>query len=128
MLTAIRSSTGQRSKAADMTEIFTWLYDRHVRKIQKVTVLDSDLHSHHDHKIVESLKRFEVEEWDWDKMDLSSQVISDSSGSIQEISLHSSGNSAVLDGWCSSAGFGNMEKFPKASTVHVWLPLKISHR
>ncbi|KAK0630526.1 hypothetical protein B0T17DRAFT_653941 [Bombardia bombarda] len=115
------SPTGQKThEAADMTEIFHWLYRRHVRKIQKVTVLDSELSSHHDQKIIEALKEFEVEEWDWDKMDLSSHVISDSSKFIRDIYLHSSGNSAVLEGWCSSAGFGNREKFPQLKKIVIY--------
>ncbi|GAB1317950.1 hypothetical protein MFIFM68171_08160 [Madurella fahalii] len=108
------SALTQKTPAADLTTIFEWLHTRYVRKIQKVTVFDSELPSHTDDKIVEALKRFDVEEWDWDKMDLSSEVVfAASSNSVREISLQASGNEAVLQGWCAPGGFGNKEKFPK---------------
>lgn len=77
-------------------------------------MFDSELPSHTDEKIIEALNGFEVEEWDWDKIDLSSEVVfAASSDSVREISLQASGNDAVLQGWCAPGGFGNKEKFPK---------------
>lgn len=110
----------QRTPASDLTVIFEWLRKRHVRKIRKVTVFDSEQPSHQDGKIVEALKDFGVEEWDWDKMDLSSDVVFEAaSESVREISLHASGNEAVLHGWCAPGGFGNKKKFPKVVPVLI---------
>ncbi|KAK4109055.1 hypothetical protein N656DRAFT_783344 [Canariomyces notabilis] len=112
----------QKAPGADLTTIFTWLKKRHVRKIQKVTVFDSELPSHTDENIIKALEKFEVEEWDWDKMDLSSEVVfRASSGSVREISLQASGNEAVLQGWCAPGGFGNKTKFPKLRNIYLYL-------
>lgn len=99
--------------------IFDWLYNRHVRKIEKVTVIEDAENPHPDSTIARCLKRFEVEIWDWEKMDISSKVISRSSKSIREIRLHSSGNEAVWREWCSPGGFRNRVKFPKLSKIHI---------
>ncbi|KAI0900082.1 hypothetical protein F4806DRAFT_493077 [Annulohypoxylon nitens] len=99
--------------------IFDWLYNRQVRKIEKVTVIEDVENPHPDSTIVRCLKRFEVEIWDWEKMDISSKVISRSSKSIREIRLHSSGNEAVWREWCAPNGFRNRIKFPRLSKIHV---------
>ncbi|XDG09208.1 hypothetical protein ABKA04_008823 [Annulohypoxylon sp. FPYF3050] len=101
--------------------IFDWLYNRHVRKIEKVTVIEDAENPHQDSTIARCLKRFEVEIWDWEKMDISSKVISRSSKSIREIRLHSSGNEAVWREWCAPGGFRNRVKFPKLSKIHISL-------
>ncbi|KAI1377492.1 hypothetical protein F4677DRAFT_458856 [Hypoxylon crocopeplum] len=107
------------TKPADLTPIFDWLYDRHVRRIERVTVIEDRDAPHQDSTIVKCLKRFEVEIWEWEKMDISSEVISESSKSIREIRLHSSGSEAVLRGWRAPGGFGDRVKFPKLTDIHV---------
>ncbi|KAK1240300.1 hypothetical protein MKX08_007742 [Trichoderma sp. CBMAI-0020] len=57
-----------------------------------------------DEVIEEALKGFQVENWDWKKEDLCTDVIAASSNQIKSISFYSSGNNAVLMGWASSEG------------------------
>lgn len=95
-----------------------------MRKIEKVTVIEDAENPHPDSTIARCLKRFEVEIWDWEKMDISSKVISRSSKSIREIRLHSSGNEAVWREWCAPGGFRNRVKFPKVSACN-YLPMRM---
>lgn len=84
-----------------------------MKKIIKVMVIDDGDPCHADSAIEDALKGFDVEVWDWKKVDLCSEVICKSTKVVREISLYSSGNNAVLMGWGSAEGFGNREKFPK---------------
>lgn len=97
----------------DFTNIFNWLRKQQVRKIFKVTVHDDTPPHHTDRAIVEYLKDFGVEIWDWKRVDLSSEVIRKASPEVREISLYCSGNQAVLNGWSSTGGFTDRTKFPK---------------
>ncbi|KAH0593254.1 hypothetical protein MHUMG1_08976 [Metarhizium humberi] len=83
-----------------------------VKKIIKVTVIDYGEQCHSDPAIEEALKGFDVEVWDWGKVDLRSDVILDCASSVREISLYSSGNGAAVMGWSDPQVFGN-PKFPK---------------
>ncbi|KAK2471616.1 hypothetical protein H9L39_16607 [Fusarium oxysporum f. sp. albedinis] len=121
---------GQRTKATmssnrkgreDMTSIFNWLHKGGVRKILKVTVIDDELPAHKDAAIVECLRRFGVEIWDWKKVDLCSEVIAASTSLVREICLYSSGNQAVLKGWSAAGGFADRAKFPELLDVIVFL-------
>lgn len=73
-----------------------------------MVVDDGDL-PHADTAIVEALYGFKVEEWDWKRVDICSDVISESSLAIREVSLYSSGNNAVLMGWASEEGLVNQQ-------------------
>ncbi|KAI3579747.1 peptidase S8/S53 domain-containing protein, partial [Fusarium oxysporum f. sp. albedinis] len=119
---------GQRTKATmssnrkgreDMTSIFNWLHKGGVRKILKVTVIDDELPAHKDAAIVECLRRFGVEIWDWKKVDLCSEVIAASTSLVREICLYSSGNQAVLKGWSAAGGFADRAKFPEVSAFMI---------
>lgn len=68
---------------------------------------------------MKALYGFKVEEWDWKKMDICSDVIHESSPAVREVSLYSSGNNAVLMGWASEEGLGNRKKFPLVSHARV---------
>ncbi|KID86774.1 hypothetical protein MGU_06246 [Metarhizium guizhouense ARSEF 977] len=85
-----------------------------VKKIIKVTVIDYGGQCHSDPAIEEALRGFDVEVWDWKKVDLCSDVIFDCVGSVREISLYSSGNGAAVMGWSDPQVFRN-SKFP-----NVW--------
>ncbi|KAI8281063.1 hypothetical protein K4K60_004436 [Colletotrichum sp. SAR11_57] len=63
--------------------------------------------------IEEALNGFEVEIWDWKRLDLSTEVIRKSTKVVREISLYSTGNNAVLMGWASLEGLPNKEHFPE---------------
>ena len=78
-----------------------------------MTVIDDGHPCHSDEVIEEALKGFQVEEWDWKKVDLCTDVISNSTEVARRVSLYSSCNNAVLMGWASSDGLGDRKKFPK---------------
>lgn len=101
-----------RKKSADLSRIFRWLRERHVRRIERVTVEDQEP-SHQDETILQCLQGFDVEIWEWAKMDLPADVIARSSNCVREIRLHSSGNRAVLKWWCAPGGFADRKRFPK---------------
>jgi hypothetical protein len=102
-----------RRGLTDMKLIFDWLRSKDVKKIFKVMVIDDGNPSHSDAAIEDALRGLEVEVWDWKKLDLSTDVIAESSKRVKEVSLYSSGNNAVLMGWASPEGLTNLEKFPK---------------
>lgn len=77
-----------------------------------MVVDDGDI-SHSDEVIEEALRRFQVEVWDWKKLDISSETIFQAAENVKEISLYSTGNNAVLMGWYSDEG---LKKFPKVCT------------
>lgn len=58
---------------------------------------------------------FDVEIWNWKRVDLSRNVIAASTNAVKGISLYSSGNNAVLMGWASLQGLPNLDKYPKVS-------------
>lgn len=83
-------------------------------KIVKVIVIDDREPSHTDEAIETALTGFDVEIWDWKRVDLCSEVIFNAARNVKEISLYSSGNNAVLLGWSSKDGLG---KFLKVRTT-----------
>lgn len=82
-----------------------------------MTVFDEDSPCHTDEAICKCLEGFDIEVWDWRKIDISTEVIARSSGEIQKIYLYSSGNQAVLKGWASAGGFDDRDKFPEVSLI-----------
>lgn len=93
--------------------VFRWLRENGVKKIVKVMVIDDGDPSHADSSIEEALHGFDVEKWDWKRLDLNTDVIAASTKVAEEISLYSSGNNAVLMGWASPQGLPNKENFPR---------------
>jgi hypothetical protein len=73
-------------------------------------VVDDGDVAHSDKAIHESVKDFNVLIWDWKRVDLCSEVIYDAARNVEEVTLYSSGNNAVLLGWSSTDGF---LKFPE---------------
>jgi hypothetical protein len=100
--------------------VFSWLRNNGVCKIVRVTVVDYGDTSHSDSAIKQALADFEIEFWNWKKVDLCSQVITDCSLTVKEVSLYWTGNHAVMMGWASPEGFHNPKKFPKVR--HVLTP------
>jgi hypothetical protein len=117
MFYLISRSAMKHKSLKNLSDIFQWLKENGVKKIIRVSVFDYGDHPHPDSAIEEDLKSLEVEIWDWKKVDLCSDVISNSSASIREISLYFSGNPAVLKGWGSAQGFADREKFPNVITA-----------
>jgi hypothetical protein len=105
---------------SDLVEIFQWLRDNGVKKIVKVIVLDDQEPCHADSSIEDALKKFDVEIWDWKRLDLSTEVIRKSSSVVREVSLYSSGNYSVLMGWASTDGLPNTDYFPRVSLCRLY--------
>ncbi|PSN59993.1 subtilisin-like protein [Corynespora cassiicola Philippines] len=113
--------SNQKKGAEDMKTVFDWLRGKGVKVIVKVMVIDDGDTPHSDRAIEESLEEFQVENWDWKKLDISSEVISRSTTKVEEVSLYCSGNNAVLMGWGSSYGFPNKAKFPQLKRLNLFI-------
>ncbi|KAK3356686.1 hypothetical protein B0T25DRAFT_603209 [Lasiosphaeria hispida] len=110
----------RRSALSDLREVFRWLRAKNVRTIIEAIVIDhSGINS--DEMIEEALGEFHVQEWDWKKVDLCTDVVSACSKEVRVVTLYSSGNNAVLKGWASDQGLACKEKFPK----HVRLFIRL---
>jgi hypothetical protein len=59
----------------DATIIFKWLSMNKVDQINHVIVIDDGETPHSDEAIEDALSGFQVEIWDWKKMDISSDTI-----------------------------------------------------
>lgn len=91
--------------------IFDHLHQKGVRKIIRVTAQDRNL-PHSDEMIEKILTRFDVEIWDWEKLDICSEVIFEAAPNVREVCLYSSGNNAVLRSWSLPGG---LDKLPMVS-------------
>ncbi|KAF8251591.1 subtilisin-like protein [Wilcoxina mikolae CBS 423.85] len=96
--------------------IFELLWEKGVRKIIKI-IVDDEEDSHSD-DIIELLNRFDVEEWDWMKVDLCSKTICIAAPNVRKLSLYSSGNNAVLRSWSGNDGLNTLKQL-KDVTVFV---------
>ncbi|KFA70874.1 hypothetical protein S40288_09923 [Stachybotrys chartarum IBT 40288] len=93
-----------------MCRMFKWLKKRGVTSIVKVTVIDDVEPSHSDEAIEQCLGKLDVRVWDWFKFDLCSDVIVSSANNVSQVTLYSSGNNAVLNGWSSPRGLASLPK------------------
>ncbi len=118
----ITRPTNRRGRT-DLIHIFDWLCQQNVKKILSVTVVDDEVPFHTDTSIIKCLRGFGVEEWNWIKPDISSEVIrkstvegdGGSASRVRTMSLHCSGSQAVLKGWSAEGGFADSHKFPLVS-------------
>ena len=86
-----------------------------MKKIVQIMVIDDGDPSHADASIEAALGGFDVEVWDWKRLDLCTEVICRATEVVREVSLYSTGNNAVLMGWMSPDGLLHRGKFPKVS-------------
>ncbi|UKZ55066.1 hypothetical protein TrVGV298_008883 [Trichoderma virens] len=70
-----------------------------VRKIFHVIVDDLVPFPHTDKAIKAALKPFNIERWDWRKLDICGKTILDAAPGTRELYLQSSGNEAILRSW-----------------------------
>jgi len=101
-------STGMMGEP-EISKLFNWLKNHKVKKILKVVVEDRAGVPHSDQVIENCLKNFDVEIWDWRKLDLCSYTILAAAPKVRELHLYSSGNRAVLQSWCSTSGLRILE-------------------
>ncbi|KAK1245963.1 hypothetical protein MKX07_005032 [Trichoderma sp. CBMAI-0711] len=103
---------------SDLETVFRWLRQNGVRKILKVIVIDDRDPCHANSSIEVALKGFEIEFWDWKKIDIGLEAIYNSTNCVKEVSLYCSGNGAVLAGWASPQGLPSKLNFPKGYEAH----------
>ncbi|RBR13229.1 hypothetical protein FVER53590_25652 [Fusarium verticillioides] len=73
---------------SDLNAVFEWLKRNKVEKIVKVIVLDDQEPCHADSSIENALKGFDVEIWDWKRLDLSTDVIRNSTSVLKQVNLY----------------------------------------
>lgn len=104
-----KQGTGRR----DFESIFDTLKKKGVRKILRLMVDDDDACLHQD-EVIEKLglgdtdKCFEIEDFQWRKMDMSSIVLRHAAPHARTLHLFSSGNHSVLRDWSSADGLNQL--------------------
>lgn len=83
-----------------------------MRKIIEL-IVDDDQDPPHKDTIIASLETFDLEIFDWKKLDLCSDTIFKAAPHANKIVLYSSGNNAVLKSWSATDG---LVRFQRAST------------
>ncbi|KAF2269528.1 hypothetical protein CC78DRAFT_282028 [Lojkania enalia] len=104
----------------DYVAIFDWLYEKGVRHIVRVLVVDHDERPHSDAVIIRSLQKFGVESLDWKRFDLCSHCIFNAVGGVRHLKLYCNGNDAILRSWSSPSGLVNLKQLQKLEVeVHL---------
>lgn len=91
----------------DFKFIFDLLKGKGIQKIVKLIVKDDELYPHSDDAI-EELQYFKIEEWDWNKIDLSSVVLRKAAPLVRKVHLWSSGSHSILRDWSSCDGLNRL--------------------
>lgn len=95
----------------DYTVIFDWLRRKGVKRIFNLYIDDREEPSHSDETIERALQGIEVLKlWDWQRSDLSSEVIAKAAPNVSQINLYWGGNNAVLRSWSESEGLNQLKK------------------
>lgn len=100
--------------------VFTWLRTKPnaVDKIFRVSVEDRfGKAAHTDDGIRDILEPFDIEIWDWRKIDISSDTIFDAAPNTRELRLYWSGNKAVIRSWASEHGLCKLAKVSVYNTA-----------
>lgn len=103
----------------DFQSIFDALSDKGVRKILRLTVEDDDACLHRN-EVIASLANFEVEEFQWRKLDIPTIVLTHGVPRARALYLFSSGNHSVLRDWSSSDG---LNRLSLVRLGHLKLPI-----
>jgi hypothetical protein len=100
----VKEGTGRR----DFEAIFNALHKSGVRKILRLMVDDDESCPHQD-ELIESLgNQFQIEDFQWRKMDISSIVLRHASPHARKLHLFCSGNHSVLRDWSSKDGLSQL--------------------
>ena len=95
----------------DYVYIFRWLKKKkEVERILTIVVDDDPVNPHSDEAIEEAVKGFDIETWNWIKMDMCSDTILAAAENVRDLTLFWSGNRAVLKSWAASDGLARLEK------------------
>ncbi|PHH90671.1 hypothetical protein CDD83_2965 [Cordyceps sp. RAO-2017] len=97
-----------KSNMKHVINVFQELRDQNVERILKVIIRDNS-HKPCTDEIIEScLSGFDVRYLDWNKPDLCPDVVLAAAPNVVELTLYSSGNTAVLPAWAASNGLCNL--------------------
>ncbi|KAK1834951.1 hypothetical protein QBC39DRAFT_182335 [Podospora conica] len=99
----------QGTGRVDLIVVFDLLRTARVDTILKVMVDDSLETPHSNDAIEKCLSDFNVEELDWKRPDLSSEVVYRAAPNVKVLHLISTGNEAVLQSWSSSEGLKKLK-------------------
>jgi len=108
-----KNGSGRR----DFESIFKILKNKKVQKIRKLFVDDDNI-SYHQDDVIEMLGAFEIDEFQWRKMDISSAVLRHAVPRVRTLHLHSSGSHGVLRDWSGSDG---LNKLPRVCSHFILL-------
>lgn len=100
----------------DYAFVFDWLRKKGVRRILNLSVDDHKEPSHSDETIENALAGNEIEvmqNWDWQKPDLSSETIFKAAREVEEVRLYWTGNNAILRSLSEPEGLNMLEKLRK---------------
>lgn len=103
---------------ADMIFMFQFLRDKGVRRIVRVIVDDRQEPTHSDEAIEEALIGFQVEKWDWRRLDICSDTVLFAAPNVREICLYWSGNNAILQGWSARNGLHTLKSLETVN-LHI---------
>ncbi|KAI0531583.1 hypothetical protein GGR58DRAFT_229212 [Xylaria digitata] len=110
-----KTGTGRK----DFADIFDVLKKKDVRKIHRLVVDDDDTCLHED-ETIERLSHFEIEEFQWKKLDLSSSVLRHAVPYVRTLRLFSSGNHSVLRDWSSADGLNQLSLLSSVYLKIYW--------
>ncbi|KAL6796585.1 peptidase S8/S53 domain-containing protein [Trichoderma sp. SZMC 28012] len=99
-------------------EIFDWLTEKGVKRVFEIIIEDDLLTPHEDETIIETLKTFGVETWNWRKYDICIDTISQAAPNVSTLYLYTSGNNTVLRGWSDETGLRTLQRLKKI-ILHV---------
>ncbi|KAF5667799.1 hypothetical protein FHETE_5568 [Fusarium heterosporum] len=94
----------------NLKKMFRMIRKRQVKQILKVTIYDNPKRPCSDETIQACLEGFDVRYLDWNKPDLSIDVIHAACPRLAEIKLYSSGRKSVFSGWTSNTGLCNLHQ------------------
>ncbi|KAF4451630.1 hypothetical protein F53441_5486 [Fusarium austroafricanum] len=124
---AARAKVPDEAGKRDLCYIFDRLRAKGVKTILSVIVDDSASPAHSDEAIEDALKTMDVEIWDWNRVDLCTEVIFKAAPKAREVHLYWSGNNAVLRGWSEEGGLKKLRELKKVH-IHIEQGLESSAR
>lgn len=91
----------RKSRETRVLRLFQWLRDkRNVRKIVRLVVYDHPEAPCRDEVIKSCLRDFDIRYLDWNKEDISIDVVQSVAPNLRELWLTWSGRNSTLLGWC----------------------------
>lgn len=103
--------------------VFKWLGEKGVKRILKLVVVDNQEWQCSDETIEECLKPWDIRYLDWNKRDLSIEIIRQGhAGKLVELWLIWSGQNTALRGW-SDPVYGLKQQLPQVRALFIFKSL-----